>query len=1058
VGTVSVVYDLIGRDSASKAFNSAGKSASGLEKTLKGLGAAAVAVGAAVAAGAVVVAEKSIKAAVDFQASMEKIHTQAGATQGAVNSLTKSVLAMAPSTQQGPQALADALYHLKSVGLDNANAMKALRVASDLAAVGGSDLEQTTNALAGAWRSGIKGATDFNTAAAVVNATIGAGNMTMQDYVDAIGTGILPIARTFGISLQSIGAALALMTDEGVPAVDAATRLKTSITLLGAPSVTASKYLAQIGVTGLQLANAMRSPQGLIGAIGLLKQHLDASGMSASQQAQVISRAFGGGHTGAAIMTLLNNFDVLEKKQQQINTTIGKYGGAVTAQRQTAQAQFALLRSSLDTLGVRLGLDLLPPVTSFTKFLAQKAVPAAETFASKVMNLLPVKPVEDAASKIVGTIERLLGIGGGGSRKAAPKPVVIPVKAVGMSASTVRDMFTRSAAGMAPLELPVTATGMSRSTYEAVSTSGPALAKAVTQSLGGTLASLGGTLINKLLAATKKIDWGKILADVINGAVSSAQAIGAAFLQLLGKIDWVSLGDQFATAVIGLAIGLVNNLVPALISTAIHHPLDMLSFLLALIPIGKAAGILVKIFADVPIVGTLAKWLLTPLVKVGDLLESALGGMLKKVFGPVGDRIGGFFSGAKTWLVSKGEDVLLGLWYGSEDAWATVVRWLGKIKGWVVEPFARAEIWLFQKGMDVLGGLLSGAERGWSIASEWLGGIGSRIGGLFAKSGSWLYDHGRNIIGGLYNGIKDAIAGVGSWVKTEIVDPIVNWVKSWFGIHSPSTVMAWVGSHLMGGLFKGMMSHDLGGMVKLIFGSLPDALGAIVEKGLASLGSLPGKALEALGSLFGFGGGGKYTGSGAGSAIASTLNEQLGQMMAAAMGWTGQQWSALYNLWTRESGWNTFAKNPASGAYGIPQSLPAAKMASAGPDWATNPATQIKWGLDYIASVYGSPLAAWGHEKLFNWYGYGGQFAANQLIGVGDRGPELVAFGQSGRVFSPEQSAALIAAANRGSDGGTFTGTLILDSGELLGVVRGEIRRDEKETLRAARSGSGTRR
>ena len=70
----------------------------------------------------------------------------------------------------------------------------------------------------------------------------------------------------------------------------------------------------------------------------------------------------------------------------------------------------------------------------------------------------------------------------------------------------------------------------------------------------------------------------------------------------------------------------------------------------------------------------------------------------------------------------------------------------------------------------------------------------------------------------------------------------------------------------------------------------------------------------------------------------------------------------------KESGWNTSASNGSSGAYGIPQSLPGSKMASAGSDWQTNPATQIKWGLGYIQERYGSPCAAWGHSQATNWY------------------------------------------------------------------------------------------
>jgi hypothetical protein len=74
------------------------------------------------------------------------------------------------------------------------------------------------------------------------------------------------------------------------------------------------------------------------------------------------------------------------------------------------------------------------------------------------------------------------------------------------------------------------------------------------------------------------------------------------------------------------------------------------------------------------------------------------------------------------------------------------------------------------------------------------------------------------------------------------------------------------------------------------------------------------------------------------------------------------EWPCLYDLWQQESGWNVYAENPSSGAYGIPQSLPGDKMAAIGADWETNPTTQIIWGLDYIKSVYGTPCAAWQNE------------------------------------------------------------------------------------------------
>jgi hypothetical protein len=97
-------------------------------------------------------------------------------------------------------------------------------------------------------------------------------------------------------------------------------------------------------------------------------------------------------------------------------------------------------------------------------------------------------------------------------------------------------------------------------------------------------------------------------------------------------------------------------------------------------------------------------------------------------------------------------------------------------------------------------------------------------------------------------------------------------------------------------------------------------------------------------------------------------NRALGYRMLLDFGYGPEDWPALDALWTRESGWNHLAVNPRSGAYGIPQSLPAYKMAVIGDDWRTNPETQILWGLAYIAARYGTPDVAWAHSERVNWY------------------------------------------------------------------------------------------
>lgn len=96
--------------------------------------------------------------------------------------------------------------------------------------------------------------------------------------------------------------------------------------------------------------------------------------------------------------------------------------------------------------------------------------------------------------------------------------------------------------------------------------------------------------------------------------------------------------------------------------------------------------------------------------------------------------------------------------------------------------------------------------------------------------------------------------------------------------------------------------------------------------------------------------------------------QAIAYSMLQSMGWGDSEYSCLVALWGRESGWNVYAYNASSGAYGIPQALPGEKMAAVGSDWQTNPATQITWGLSYISGRYGTPCGAWAQSEEKGWY------------------------------------------------------------------------------------------
>lgn len=104
------------------------------------------------------------------------------------------------------------------------------------------------------------------------------------------------------------------------------------------------------------------------------------------------------------------------------------------------------------------------------------------------------------------------------------------------------------------------------------------------------------------------------------------------------------------------------------------------------------------------------------------------------------------------------------------------------------------------------------------------------------------------------------------------------------------------------------------------------------------------------------------------SSASAAEAQAYAQQRCVSYGWSDEDFYNLVLLWNKESRWNMYAQNRSSGAYGIPQALPASKMASAGSDYLTNYQTQVNWGLNYIRQRYGNPSAAYAHSQVKGWY------------------------------------------------------------------------------------------
>jgi len=336
---------------------------SSLEAAQTKLAAAGKVAAAALAVGIAGVGYESIKMGMAFSQQMELIHTQAGASQAEVDKLKGSVLALAPAVGIGPEELATGLYHIESTGLRGAAAMDVLTQSAKLAKIGMASLDDVTYAMSGVMAIGMSDIHSAADAISFLNATVGMGDMRMSQLTAAIGTGILPAFKTAGLAMVDFSASLATLTDNSVPADEAATRLRMTVALMSAPTLAASDALATIGMTSTQMADDMRKPNGLLVAVEDLKHHLESAGMTAVQQNQVIEHAFGGGRTSGAIMTLLEESDKLKSKYDQLGTAAGRAAATDEAwarQQKEFSQQWSEFVATLQATGVKIGTWLIP--------------------------------------------------------------------------------------------------------------------------------------------------------------------------------------------------------------------------------------------------------------------------------------------------------------------------------------------------------------------------------------------------------------------------------------------------------------------------------------------------------------------------------------------------------------------------------------------------------------------------------------------------------------------------------------------------------------------------
>jgi len=356
----------------------------------------------------------AVRETTSFQAQMELIKTQAGASQQEVINQTKAVQDLVHQVGMSPDALAKGLYHIESVGVRGAAALDILKAAALGANVGLADMESVSNALTAVWFSGIKGAKSMTDAVAQLDGIVGVGNMRMQDITDSFRSGILGTAANYGIDIRSLGAAIATLTDAGVPAINAATRLSMTFTHMAAPTQAALKQFKLLGLGQYDLAYDLRKPDGVFVALKDLHDHLakigdiDAKGQLTPQGASIVSKIFGGSRFGASAMQLLNQMDRVQQKYDVISTRAAQFSDNVAKTMETAGFSWHQFISDLQEGGIAFGEGVLPSLVHGLKELDNFVVAHTPDIANlgvqvgAAIDKIDWKGVEKGAETFVG--------------------------------------------------------------------------------------------------------------------------------------------------------------------------------------------------------------------------------------------------------------------------------------------------------------------------------------------------------------------------------------------------------------------------------------------------------------------------------------------------------------------------------------------------------------------------------------------------------------------------------------------------------------------------------
>ena len=379
-------------------------------------------------------AVKSVKAAIDFQKSMQNVATLIDTNVESMEEMGDAVKKVARGTSVPLEELTSSLYDIRSAGIDAGSAMDVLATAADLGVAGLGTAKEATDILTSSINSFGYESKDTNKVANILLKTVNAGKTTIAELAQSFGL-VAPIASTAGISLEELSAATAALTTTGGKASVAQTQLKTAILAIQAPTDKLKELFKKAGIESGQLA---LENDGLVETMNKIVKAADGD-------ADALKKAMGSSEALSATLALTGNqaesfsgaMEDMEDKSDALKVAVDK-------QNETFDKQWGLLKNQLKTAMIDVGDVVLPRLTKSVEFLTEKFNGATESFKN---GRFEIEKTDGAlASFAMSTTNVALDIGAGAKGMLSSMQLVAYgiLQSIGIMASKAFDILTGS--------------------------------------------------------------------------------------------------------------------------------------------------------------------------------------------------------------------------------------------------------------------------------------------------------------------------------------------------------------------------------------------------------------------------------------------------------------------------------------------------------------------------------------------------------------------------------------------------------------------------------------